>query len=134
MRWPTSSPPAGLGFAGILALMGVMLSLVPSPLRVVAVGISGAAAVVAWALPLKLNIVVAIAVAVVCCLLIDHRQQETGHGETDAFTLLTIACLTVVTVLTRCFFFLSDKPWSLPGWARSAAYQYAPLPRCRINL
>ena len=70
----------GLGFAGILALMGVMLSLVTSPLRVVAVGISGAAAVVAWALPLKLNIVVAIAVAVVCCLLIDHRQQESGHG------------------------------------------------------
>ena len=70
----------GLGFAGILALMGVMLSLATSPLRVVAVGISGAAAVVAWALPLKLNIVVAIAVAVVCCLLIEHRQQETGHG------------------------------------------------------
>lgn len=70
----------GLGFAGILALMGVMLSLATSPLRVVAVGISGAAAVVAWALPLKLNIVVAIAVAVVCCLLIDHRQQESGHG------------------------------------------------------
>lgn len=70
----------GLGFAGILALMGVMLSLATSPLRVVAVGISGAAAVVAWALPLKLNIVVAIAVAVVCCLLIDRRQQETGHG------------------------------------------------------
>lgn len=70
----------GLGFAGILALMGVMLSLATSPLRVVAVGISGAAAVVAWALPLKLNIVVAIAVAVVCCLLIDHRQQEGGHG------------------------------------------------------
>ena len=68
------------GFAGILALMGVMLSLATSPLRVVAVGISGAAAVVAWALPLKLNIVVAIAVAVVCCLLIDHRQQESGHG------------------------------------------------------
>lgn len=70
----------GLGFAGILALLGVMLSLATSPLRVVAVGISGAAAVVAWALPLKLNIVVAIAVAVVCCLLIEHRQQETGHG------------------------------------------------------
>lgn len=70
----------GLGFAGILALMGVMLSLATSPLRVVAVGISGAAAVVAWTLPLKLNIVVAIAVAVVCCLLIDHRQQESGHG------------------------------------------------------
>ncbi len=47
-------------------------------------------------------------------------------GETDAFTLLTIACLTVVTVLTRCFFFLSDKPWSLPGWAQRGL-QYAPI-------
>ena len=47
-------------------------------------------------------------------------------GETDAFTLLTIACLTVVTVLTRCFFFWSDKPWSLPGWAQRGL-QYAPI-------
>ena len=70
----------GLGFAGILALLGVMLSLVTSPLRVVAVGISGAAAVVAWALPLKLNIVVAIAVAVVCCLLIEPSTRKPPHG------------------------------------------------------
>lgn len=68
----------GLGFAGILALLGVMLSLASSPLRIVAMAVSGAAAVVAWTLPLKLNIVVAIAVAVGLSLLID-RQREGGH-------------------------------------------------------
>lgn len=47
-------------------------------------------------------------------------------GETDAFTLLTIACLACVTVLTRCLFFLSDKPWTLPGWAQRGL-QYAPI-------
>lgn len=70
----------GLGFAGILALLGVMLSLASSPLRVLAMAVSGAAAVVAWALPLKLNIVVAIAVAVVFALLIDRQRQEVRHG------------------------------------------------------
>lgn len=70
----------GLGFAGILALLGVMLSLASSPLRVLAMAVSGAAAVVAWALPLKLNIVVAIAVAVVFALLIDRQRQEVSHG------------------------------------------------------
>jgi predicted branched-subunit amino acid permease len=70
----------GLGFAGILALLGVMLSLASSPLRVVAMAVSGAAAVVAWALPLKLNIVVAIAVAVGLSLLIDHHREGTPHG------------------------------------------------------
>ncbi len=69
----------GLGFAGILALLGVMLSLASSPLRVVAMGVSGAAAVAAWALPLKLNIVVAIAVAVALSLILDARR-EVQHG------------------------------------------------------
>ncbi|MBA4256959.1 MAG: branched-chain amino acid ABC transporter permease, partial [Polaromonas sp.] len=69
----------GLGFAGILALLGVMLSLATSPLRVVAMGVSGAAAVAAWALPLKLNIVVAIAAAVAFSLLMDARR-EVPHG------------------------------------------------------
>lgn len=47
-------------------------------------------------------------------------------GETDAFTLLTIVCLAGVTVLTRCLFFLSDKPWTLPHWAQRGL-QYAPI-------
>jgi branched-subunit amino acid transport protein len=47
-------------------------------------------------------------------------------GETDGWTLLVIACLTGVTVLTRCLFFLSDKPWTLPHWAQRGL-QYAPI-------
>ena len=71
----------GLGFAGILALLGVMLSLATSPLRIVSMTVSGMAAVVAWALPLKLNIVVAIAVAVTLALIIDaQRTPQTGGG------------------------------------------------------
>ncbi|MGB4062127.1 MAG: AzlC family ABC transporter permease [Burkholderiaceae bacterium] len=70
----------GLGFAGILALLGVMLSLASSPLRIVAMAVSGAAAVVAWALPLKLNIVVAIGVAVGLSLLLDRQREGAHHG------------------------------------------------------
>ncbi|MDQ3059026.1 MAG: AzlC family ABC transporter permease [Pseudomonadota bacterium] len=61
----------GLGFAGILALIGVSCSLASSPMRRVAAGVAGAAAVAAFALPYKLNIVVAIAVAVALCLLLE---------------------------------------------------------------
>ncbi len=58
----------GLGFAGILALVGIACSLASSRLRVVSALIAGAAGVAAFALPLRLNILVAIAVAVVVCL------------------------------------------------------------------
>ena len=61
----------GLGFAGILALLGVMCSLASSRLRVVSAGVAGAAAVAAFALPLKLNILVAIAAAVAVCLMLE---------------------------------------------------------------
>jgi predicted branched-subunit amino acid permease len=62
----------GLGFAGILALLGVGCSLASSPLRRVSAGVAGLAAVVAYALPLKLNIVVAIASAVALCLMTEQ--------------------------------------------------------------
>lgn len=61
----------GLGFAGVLALLGVMLSMLDSHSRIVSAGIAGAAAVAAFALPFKLNIVVAIAAAVAFCLLLE---------------------------------------------------------------
>lgn len=61
----------GLGFAGILALLGLLCALASSPLRVVSAGVAGAAAVAAWALPLRLNILVAIAAAVAICLVIE---------------------------------------------------------------
>ena len=61
----------GLGFAGILALVGVASSLASSRMRRVSAGVAGAAAVAAFALPFKLNIVVAIAAAVALCLLLE---------------------------------------------------------------
>ncbi|MGE0099703.1 MAG: AzlC family ABC transporter permease [Hydrogenophaga sp.] len=71
----------GLGFAGILALLGVLCSLASSKLRVVSAGVAGAAAVAAWALPLKLNILVAIASAVAICLVLEKlRPHEPGAG------------------------------------------------------
>jgi branched-subunit amino acid transport protein len=45
---------------------------------------------------------------------------------TDLWTMLVIVGLAAVTVLTRCFFFILDKPWTLPGWA-DRALQYAPV-------
>jgi predicted branched-subunit amino acid permease len=61
----------GLAFAGILALLGILCSLASSPLRRVSAGVAGAAAVVAFALPFKLNILVAIAAAVALCLMLE---------------------------------------------------------------
>ncbi len=65
----------GLGFAGILALLGVACSLASSPLRRVSAGVAGAAAVAAFALPFKLNIVVAISAAVALCLLLETSPK-----------------------------------------------------------
>lgn len=47
-------------------------------------------------------------------------------GQTDLWTLVVIVGLAGVTVLTRCFFFILDRPWSLPGWAHRALH-YAPV-------
>ncbi|MBP6008657.1 MAG: AzlC family ABC transporter permease [Rhodoferax sp.] len=66
----------GLGFAGILALLGVGCSLASTQLRRVSSGVAGMAAVVAYALPLKLNIVVAIACAVALCLIIEETWPK----------------------------------------------------------
>ena len=48
------------------------------------------------------------------------------RGETDLWTVLVIVGLTVVTVLTRCLFFISSRPWQLPPWAQRGL-QYAPI-------
>jgi predicted branched-subunit amino acid permease len=74
-------PEWGLGFAGILALLGVGCSLATSRLRVVSAGVAGAAAVAAWALPLKLNIVVAIAAAVAFCLIAEAHGPRWLRGQ-----------------------------------------------------
>jgi branched-subunit amino acid transport protein len=47
-------------------------------------------------------------------------------AQTDLWTLGVILGLACVTVLTRCFFFILDRPWTLPGWAHRAL-QYAPV-------
>lgn len=47
-------------------------------------------------------------------------------GATDLWTLAVILGLAGVTVLSRCFFFILERPWSLPDWARRAL-QYAPV-------
>lgn len=45
---------------------------------------------------------------------------------TDLWTLGVIVGLTVVTVVSRGFFFISGKPWQLPHWAQRGL-QYAPI-------
>jgi predicted branched-subunit amino acid permease len=62
----------GFGFAGILALLGLMYSLLTDRASRVAAGVAAAAAVATVGLPLKLNVVVAIAAAVAIGLLMDH--------------------------------------------------------------
>ena len=45
---------------------------------------------------------------------------------TDLWTMAVILGLACITVLTRCFFFILDRAWTLPGWAERAL-QYAPV-------
>jgi branched-subunit amino acid transport protein len=45
---------------------------------------------------------------------------------TDVWTLITIAGLALVTVITRCFFLFSSKPWQLPDWVNRGLL-YAPI-------
>ena len=69
----------GLGFAGVLALLGVLLSLLFDRASWLATGVAGAAAIAAFALPLKLNILVALAAAVAAGLLmeaVDRSRQK----------------------------------------------------------
>jgi predicted branched-subunit amino acid permease len=65
----------GLGFAGILALLGILCSLATTRLQAVSAGVAGAAAVATFALPLKLNILVAIAAAVAACLVLEKSAR-----------------------------------------------------------
>ncbi len=44
----------------------------------------------------------------------------------DLHTLLTIVALGLITVITRGFFFISSRPWTLPNWAQRGL-QYAPI-------
>jgi branched-subunit amino acid transport protein len=48
------------------------------------------------------------------------------NSDIDFHSLAIIGGLACVTVLTRCFFFLSSKSWSLPAWMLRGL-QYAPI-------
>lgn len=48
------------------------------------------------------------------------------NGTTDLWTLVTIVGMALVTVLTRCFFFMSDRDWTLPPWA-TRGLDFAPI-------
>ena len=47
-------------------------------------------------------------------------------NDTSVWTVVTIVGMTLMTVLTRCFFFISSKPWTLPAWAQRGLH-YAPI-------
>lgn len=66
----------GIGFAGVLALLGLVCSMLTDRISWVAAGVAGAAAVAAYALPLKLNIVVAIAAAVAVAMVLEHLSPR----------------------------------------------------------
>ena len=74
----------GLGFAGILCLVGISCALASTPLRIVAAGVAAVTAVAAYALPLRLNIVLAIGMAVLVCMVLEQRLRPGVQGETKA--------------------------------------------------
>lgn len=66
----------GLGFAGILALIGLTCALTTNRLRALGVLIAAGTTVVAYSLPLKLNILVAIFFAVLICLIFEQLAHK----------------------------------------------------------
>ena len=64
-------------FSILLALLGMLCSLASTRLRWISAAVAGTAAVAAFALPLKLNILTAIAASVLVCLLL---EKTASHG------------------------------------------------------
>jgi predicted branched-subunit amino acid permease len=62
----------GLGFAGVLALLGVTYTLLSGAKSWIAAGVAACAAVAAFALPLRLNIIVGIAAGVATGLVLER--------------------------------------------------------------
>ena len=65
-----------LGFAGVLALLGLTYSLLSDKKSWIAAGVAAFVAVAAFALPLKLNIVTAIVAGVAAGLLLDRSFRD----------------------------------------------------------
>ena len=72
----------GLGFAGVLALLGVLLSLIFDRATSIAMLVAASVAIAAFALPLKLNILVAIAAAVVAGLVVESLERRKKSART----------------------------------------------------
>lgn len=70
-----------LGFAGTMALLALTCTQLRSPVTSVAAVVAGCAAVAAYALPLKLNIIVAIAAAVAFGVLADRVPALRGGAK-----------------------------------------------------
>ena len=68
----------GLGFAGTMALLALTCTQLRNPVTWVAAVVASCAAVAAYALPLKLNIIVAIAAAVAVGVLADRASASRG--------------------------------------------------------
>lgn len=64
----------GIGFAGTLALLALTCSLITDRITVVAATVAATAALAAYAMPMRLNIVVAIAAAVAVGVWLDQLQ------------------------------------------------------------
>jgi predicted branched-subunit amino acid permease len=73
----------GLGFAGSLALLGLTCSLLSDRASWVAAVVAAGAAVAAFALPLRLNIVVAIVAAVCAGLLMEAAEPKKTTPESS---------------------------------------------------
>lgn len=72
----TAIPPQwGLGFAGTMALMALMCGQLNSASTCVAALLAGCAAVAAYGLPLRMNILVAVSVAVAVGVLARHARR-----------------------------------------------------------
>ena len=70
----------GLGFAGVLALLGLAYSALVGRNSWLASGVAAAAAVAAFHLPLKLNVVVAIAAGVAVGMLLDRHWPDNAEA------------------------------------------------------
>ncbi len=66
----------GLGFAGTLAMLGLAYGLVVDRVTLLAAVVAGTAAIAAFSLPLKLNIVVAIAAAVAAGVMMEAASRR----------------------------------------------------------
>lgn len=77
----------GIGFAGTLALLALTCSLITDRITIITAVMAATAALVAYAMPMRLNIVVAIAAGVALGMVLDQWQGKARHparGDADS--------------------------------------------------